>query len=414
MVRSGRGEPHDANFPYLVRCVRANFDPQATGRDAGIASRGVSREDRLDWGRLRSLARHNRVDVLFINGLARAGASDVPAEELEHLKKYEAENRARNARSAAELLAILRDASSAGLDCLALKGPVLGEHAYGDIGKRFFWDLDFLVRADDLPGLHRLLVSRGYVRELVLTPRQERFYQSYHFAYCYEPVAPGPDLDVHWSLLPDNFRVAIDYDDLWDRSVELSLGEATVRTLSWEDTLLYLSLHGAKEEWRRLQMVADVCAVLASMPQLDLDRCMHMAERLHARRMFLLALHLASDWLGAPVPQDLRRRALSDRALRALAADAWQRMQREAARGTSVFEVSEFRMNCLERRRDRLGYLWRTVSMPRLKHLAMIDLPLLPRGFHRVVRLTHDFGAIPLRGLVRRVTRTHGGGSGRA
>jgi len=388
-------------FEFLLQCIRANFDPEAR------KDRGERDIRSLDWQLVLALARENRVDVLLLHGLQLLGTQGVPEEVLAFLRRYEAENRARNQASVRELETILGYLAEREVCCLSFKGPLLGERAYGDMGKRFFWDLDLLARPQDLGTLEEVLKTRGYARD-PLTARQQAFFLRYHFAFTYRRASAGPEIDVHWSLLPGNFSVPLDYRGLWDRSELVRLGDTPVRTFCVEDTLLYLGLHGAKEEWRRLQMIADVAAVIASSPDIDWARCLRIAKAHRGQRMFLLSLHLAAEWLGASVPAAIRERARLDPVVPRLATGIWRRLQPQSGHDSSIFHFSRWRMQALDRRTDGVRYWWRTVSMPRLVHLALLDLPFVPRFAYVPVRLVHDYVALPLWSLGRRAGRGAG------
>lgn len=389
-------------YRFLLSCVRAIFDESTSASAAGPGSSDV------DWKFLLELARENRVDVLLLHGLLRSAQRDsVPAETLAFLRTYEQQNRARNEASLEMLKRLVGALADQSIACLVFKGPLLGFHAYADPGMRFFWDLDFLVGRGDLPALHQVLCRLGFERD-ALSARQERLYMRYHFAHTYTRAEGTPDIDVHWSLFPANFRIPVDYRGLWARSVVVEVGGIHVRTFSPEDTVVYLALHGAKEEWRRLQMIADVAAMVAGQPDIDWQACSESARELRARRKFLLALHLAAEWLGAAIPPELRQEAASDRVIPRLADDVRRRQQRPTDRGTSIFRFSRWRMGSYDRRSDRVAYWWRTVSTPRLEHLALADFPLIPFFAYVPVRLLHDYVAVPIWGFGKRSQRRLG------
>jgi hypothetical protein len=169
--------------------------------------------------------------------------------------------------------------------------------------------------------------------------------------------------------------------------------------------LVYLAMHGAKEEWRRLQMVADVAAILAIGSDIDWERCLRIADAYRARRKLLLAISLAHKLLTVPVPWPLMPAMGSDPIIAMLAADVIRRLQSVTERGTSIFRFSRWRMLSFEHPIDRVRYCWRTVSVPRLEHLAIVNLPMLPLSAYVPIRLAHDYVAIPLRDWGRRSGR---------
>jgi hypothetical protein len=384
-------------FRFLVACVRRVFDPSAT--------RPLEAIDRssIDWDLLRRLARENRVDVLLLHGLRPGPQASIPPGLLASLDAYEHDNRRRNDASLRVLEAILSALAERAVVPLVFKGPVLGHLAYPDPGARFFWDLDLLVRETELPAVHDALRSLRYQRD-ELSGREEQLYARYHFAHTYSPAVDGPDIDVHWSLFPANFPVPVDYRGLRDRSIPVDVAGVHASTFSREDTLVYVALHGAKEEWRRLQMIADVAALVAATPALDWDRCLRIAATWHARRQLFLALHLAVDWFGARLPPAVMDAIAGDPAVSALAADVLRRLELLTGRGTSIFDYSRWRMLSFDRAWDRARYAWRTISAPRIEHLSLVKLQL-PFAAYVPIRLLHDYVAIPVRDWSRRGSR---------
>ncbi|HJU23924.1 MAG TPA: nucleotidyltransferase family protein [Casimicrobiaceae bacterium] len=390
----------DATFRFLVACVRAVFDDSARSTSDNSACSAA------DWPLLRALARENRVDSLLRHGLRSIGCDTAPPDVLASLATYEQENRARNDASKAMLVAILRALGGRAIACLVFKGLVLAR-AYPDPGTRFYWDLDLLVSRTQLAAVHEILVELGYRRD-ALSRREERLHMRYHFAHTYESTRTGPDIDLHWRLFPAGFPIPVDYAGLWERAECVEIDGVVASAFSREDMLVYVALHGAKEEWRRLQMVADVAALLASRPEIDWERCLRIADACRARRKLLLALHLATDLLGAHASPRLVDAIKADPVIAALADDVIRRQQRLTDRATSIFRFSSWRMRSFEHPIDRARYRWRTLTTPRLEHLAMIDLPWLPLAAYVFVRLVHDCVAIPLRNWGRRSMRRVG------
>lgn len=392
--RSRESISADATFRFMVACVRRVFDQSARGANLSGDCSAV------DWPLLCALARENRVDALLLHGLKSLGCDGAPPDLLESLAAYERGNRARNDASAAMLVTILRALDERAIACLVFKGPILA-HAYPDPGTRFYWDLDLLVSRAHLAAVHEILLALGYRRD-ARSLREERLHMRYHFAHTYESTLAGPDIDLHWALFPAGFPIPVDYAGLWERAERVEVDGVAARTFSREDMLVYVALHGAKEEWRRLQMVADVAAMLAARPEIDWERCLGIADSCRARRKFLLALNLAAELLGTRLPRRLRTAIEADPVIAMLADDVVRRQRKLADRATSIFRLSRWRMRSFEHPIDRARYGWRTISTPRPEHLAMVGFSWLPLAAYVPVCLVHDYVAIPLRNWGRR------------
>jgi hypothetical protein len=383
-------------YRFLVSCVRSVFDKTAP-IDSNTADRSP-----VDWDLLLALARENRVDVLLLHGM-RSRCMAVPDEVLGSLHAYEQQNRARNDSSTGMLLGILGELAQRAIPCLVFKGPIVAR-AYADPGMRFYWDLDLLVPQAQLVPVEEALLTLGYERG-AMTLREEHLYMHSHFAHTYCRTAGGPEIDLHWRLFPPSFPISMDYAALWSRAELTEIGGVSIRTFSREDMLVYLALHGAKEEWRRLQMVADVAAMLTAGHDIDWKRCMQIAIECRARRKLLLALSLADRLLGVNMPSQLMAAMSADRTVPMLAEDVIRRQHTLAERGTSIFRFSRWRMLSFEHPIDRARYCWRTISVPRPEHLAIAHMPAFPLAAYIPIRLAHDYVAIPLRNWSRRGVR---------
>ena len=68
------------------------------------------------------------------------------------------------------------------------------------------------------------------------------------------------DVELHWDIMPEDFPFHSDLKGIWKRCGSLSFGGANVTTLSPEDLLLFLCVHGSRHLWLRLQWLCDVGA----------------------------------------------------------------------------------------------------------------------------------------------------------
>ena len=76
----------------------------------------------------------------------------------------------------------------------------------------------------------------------------------------------------------------------------------SVQTLTPEDLLLILCIHGAKHLWERLGWLCDIAEIVRSHEKLDSNRLLDTARAVGAERILYLGLALASELLGADPP----------------------------------------------------------------------------------------------------------------
>ena len=121
------------------------------------------------------------------------------------------------------------------------------------------------------------------------------------------------------------------------------------------------------------------------------------------RRMLLIGVALARDLLGAPCAPPLAAALATDAAARRLAAQAAARLWRRDAPVPSVFVLTAFRWHMRERFSDRLRYAASTLLAARVPHYRAVDLPDSLIGLYPLVRLAHDFVALPLWRAYRKI-----------
>jgi hypothetical protein len=97
-------------------------------------------------------------------------------------------------------------------------------------------------------------------------------------------------------------------EDLWEKTVEISLGETRARALGPSDELVRLCLVGARASvLPNVLWLADALAVLTSGAAIDWERVVRHALRLRAMLRLRDALVYLCRELGAPVPESAIR-----------------------------------------------------------------------------------------------------------
>ena len=150
----------------------------------------------------------------------------------------------------------------AALDVIYLKGPFLSQRFYGDPKRRYFGDIDLLVRGrKDLVRADTILQEAGYDRlSIPLFGHAATMRFVYHFGYRGEHAK----IDLHWCLR-NHFSWDIDYGRLWGTKQAERLGGREFFVLSPEYVvlLLVLSVLGDYQKARvRMKFLVDLYKVL--------------------------------------------------------------------------------------------------------------------------------------------------------
>jgi hypothetical protein len=308
----------------------------------------------------------------------------------------------RNIAARHQLLGILGALSANGIEAMPFKGPVLAAQLYGDPALRSFADLDFLIDERDLDATMSVLSDLGYRSQIAdLRARHRERYHTYNgqdilFADNALPVEP------HWALAPRTFGVRVDLGDLRQRAVRYGLGGGIVRCLSPEDTLLVAAIHGCKEGWSRLIWLVDVAEILRRYPDLDWDWLDGRSRQAGVGRMLRLSLALSALVSESGLPERVRIAIAADPVCQRLARRIGQRLTPAGRDDTmddatgSVFKFSAEAWLARERLGDRFRYAFRTVTTARVRHFRMIALPERLEFAYPIVKVAHDYMALPL------------------
>jgi putative nucleotidyltransferase-like protein len=277
-------------------CLGARTSPtsEALERLAAVVSGGV------DWERLWALAHLHEVVPLLAETLPKASGPAVPPEWLARATKRRHVTLSANARLGDVLLSVLKGMGAAGVGAMPVKGLVIAEGIYGSLAARPCADLDVLVRPGDLPTARSVLRDLGFAQRAA--PGYKALVHQFHDpAWGLDTPAGQIRLELHWALWADSAR-RLGTDGLWERSVDSTLLDKPVRTLSAEDTLLHLSIHRTRSALR-LRWVVDVAELIHRRGNtLDWSAYLDRAQGAGARTSSWVVLTLARDLLDAPVP----------------------------------------------------------------------------------------------------------------
>ncbi|HKV23582.1 MAG TPA: nucleotidyltransferase family protein [Candidatus Acidoferrum sp.] len=298
----------------------------------------------LDWRALCSLAEEHcflgLVGQRLQACLKECTGTDLPVEILAEWNERRRAQSLSSLRLTAELSRLFDAFSSANLEALVTKGPVLSQRCYGDPGARQYSDLDLIVRDRDILRVTQLMLGLGY------TPRiSETDVQAKKAAGEYAFRQPGTKLLVEFHT-ERTFRYhprPLPVENLFARRAGLNLDGREIPALAPEDELILICIHAAKHYWERLSHIADVAAFLSNQP-LDWDRVQAAAAEVDAERMLYVGIRLAKDLLDAPIPEAMNAVALRSASVERLVRRISQWLPTMPSGAPSLFERALFRM----------------------------------------------------------------------
>jgi len=191
----------------------------------------------------------------------------------------------------------------AGIPTLILKGAPYSQLYYRDPAARPMGDFDLLIRPQDRDRALAILQSGKW---------QPIYYDSFagltpgYLSYATSHGFRDPDrreLDLHWHLF--SFCAAPDCDrGFWERSIPITVGAVTTRTLSAGDHLLHACVHGAAwDEIPPIRWVADAVLILRNARE-EIDWPTLLAEAQHHQVTVPLreTCHYLRSRFDAPIP----------------------------------------------------------------------------------------------------------------
>jgi hypothetical protein len=222
--------------------------------------------------------------------------------------------------------------------------------AFGNLGLSGGQDIDLLVPWEMLPAAAALVTQAGYRRfdpPPNISDAQMRLVMPLRRDLGFVHEATGMQIELHWRLFLNPH--AMTEATFMTVSRVVPLGGATgLRTLGEEDLFAYLCMHGALHWWNRLKWLADINALLAAVPDGDVEHLVRGAEARGAGRAAAQALLLCRRLLATPLPDRLMAtltksatvRWLEATALNAITTGQGERERREKRFGTTRGSLS--------------------------------------------------------------------------
>ena len=364
--RPARSRPE---HELLLACARTRVSVAETARINVLAGQT------LDWDYLYRLAKRHSVLPLLYWQLNSNAPGAVPPAQLERLRAKFRDNAARNLYLTGELERIITLFKASGVAVLPYKGPALAAAAYGNISLRRFVDLDILVSKSDIQNAKEMLRARGYLPAPPLSPAQERVLLRAQHNLPFSRDGGRLIVELHWEIAARQFAPASFGQSLAGGTETIKLLNLEVESLSPEDLLLSLCVHGTKHLWERLAWICDIAELLRSRPRTDWLRLSERASKLRAGRMLNLGLRLAHDLLDAPLPVEVERRVANDEVAAGLASEVTARLF-DGCEYSPVGLLRNVNFNLRARRdwRDKARYL-SFIFTPTDGDVCLLDLP---------------------------------------
>ena len=345
----------------------------------------------LNWERLLKKAHQHSLGPLLIEHITRTKPEAVNESLRTRFHDYYLESTRLNLLLTGELIKVLEALATESIEAVTFKGPTLALAAYGNSGVRQFTDVDILIKPKDFARVSSLLSRLGFKPAHSLTAGQLAALMRFDSAQNFEHTN-GAVLDVHWRLFERHWALPFDSEQVWERLTPMTVAGEAMLTVSTEDLLLVLCVHGFTHGWDRLGWICDV-AGLITRQEIDWQAVTQRAVKWGVRRILLLGLLLAHEITRVELPSDVLEMTRQEGVVGKYAVAAQNNLfqDRTATNLTAGFGPQA---GLRDRLADKIGSLLKFAITPRNYDLMFLSAPAsLPYLYYliRPIRMVANY-----------------------
>lgn len=351
-------------------------------------------EQGIEWNALMLISIEHGVFPLLFHRFQELGVIKIPAETA---SRWQAEYEGimqKNFRLAWKMVQLEELFCGNGIKNIQLKGPVLAIEAYGNLRLRQFTDLDILIHVEDFERAYEILENNGYIPEFSLNGDQRKFITrtNNHFLFTHQ----GDAIEIHWKVADPATVFPVDSRQMWQGVQSVEVYEKKISSLSTENTILFLCMHGAKHGWGQLKWLADFAYFCYSVQSIDWQSLLARARCLGLYRQVCLGIILVEKHGGGSYPKEICQSIVTKEFELNLVSQIQKGWFLKGGIN-GFFDPYFFYIKTRERLQDRLYYLFNSVFMPKQADWTSVHLPerLFPLYyFIRPVRLIGVLGKL--------------------
>jgi len=283
-----RGIKQEGELLFLL----SGFEPAAS-----VLEKAQTLIPAVHWDSFVSLTAKHGVSGLVYKNLLKM--QNVPEEVLARFQNTYRSILRNNILLAAETDRLIDLLTSRGTEVIPLKGTVIAELIFGDIGLYPSGDIDILVPMKDICMVKEMLEADGYYLKDKGFDEYRDFY--FHELYHISLSSSRFTVEPHWNLFMRYFTAPPEF--WWEKSVHVSLGGRRYRFLSPERNILYTSFRNFYKGFTPLRFLVLTAAIIIHFKdEIDWGKLFGYAGRFHFESVLRVNLKLCKDFLDAPVP----------------------------------------------------------------------------------------------------------------
>jgi len=281
----------------LLCCARKEIDKDSLLYIKKILASGVNWSNVLKTG-----GRQGILSFLYLH-LKDEDGIQIPSWVRERLNDFYYRIVYRNMRIYALLKLILHKFHETGIPVVILKGVALADKVYGNIGLRPMYDIDLLVKKQDLDRVNNIISGLQCSPDL----RSEEG-KSYHNRYLNQDNTIG--IEVHWDIENTANPFTLNIDEFWERTETEEIQGTQVLVFSPEDLILYLCLHTAYHHKfsQYLITLKQLCDITESISyyrnKFDWSQLNALARQYGLSKPVYCTLYIVENLFKAGIPLD--------------------------------------------------------------------------------------------------------------
>ena len=208
-------------------------------------------------------------------------------------------------------------------------------------------------------------------------------------------------IELHWKLSGSHFSMPGQMDKVWDRLENRDLAGVPIRSLCFEDLLIYLCLHGSRHSWERLSWIADVHELILSEGDVEWEKLWHAAHLVGCENVVALGLVLVWRIFGYEPELVAWSRIKADPVYSEIADEIIERLFSATMEPMKIGERYLYHLKLRERWRDRLklhvhyiSWYTRLIFRPKQIDRDAMQLPAFLSPLYyvtRPVRLAYNY-----------------------
>jgi hypothetical protein len=343
---------------------------------------GSATKPSLDWPTIIELADTHRV----LPTLYHRSKDLIPAAQREQRQTVFLARACRNIVVTEELLRILDLLSRSNIEAIPFKGAVLALQAYGNLEMRQFDDIDLLLPGKRILKAVELLTANGYASYPKLSGSRARAYVKSCQGWLLQSATTNTFIDIKPAIGSHALHDDKTLRKMLSRLVTLQFEGRSIPCLNHVDTLIAICIHGNHHLWQRLAWIMDVSMLARQMSIDDWNSAVVRARDQGSMRRLLVGIHLAAELLNTAVPDFIRELVDADPTVARLATVATEALCSFQKGDTDLAAARSYRLNSMERARDRLRMTIRQLFVPASVEWSIVALPAWAYPLYYIIR----------------------------